>query len=263
MSIYFELLKIRLKEVVEYRVSFINDTLIQLFAYMVTFINITLLLNQIDCLNGWTYKEILLLWVLNVLSYGFSGMFVYTGCKQLENHIQRGTFDYFLTKPLNTFWYYMMKNINTTFIFHICFSFVILIWIISSLDITYSLFKMMGIFLFIVCAICIQSCIMVIFAVPAFWVIKSNSLVNTAIYGLRNFNTYPMSIYGKCVRGVLTFIIPYAFVSYYPAIYILDKHSDSLGDQLIIVEPLVTVILLSLSIILWKAGIKRYSSTGN
>ena len=63
MSIYWKLFKVKIKEVIEYRVSFINDTLIQLFAYMVTFINITLLLNQIDSLDGWTYKEILLLWI--------------------------------------------------------------------------------------------------------------------------------------------------------------------------------------------------------
>ena len=73
MSIYWKLFKVKIKEVIEYRVSFINDTLIQLFAYMVTFINITLLLNQIDSLDGWTYKEILLLWILNVISYGFAG----------------------------------------------------------------------------------------------------------------------------------------------------------------------------------------------
>ena len=263
MRIYFELLKIKLKEVVEYRVSFINNMVVQLFAYIVTFMNITILLERIDCLDGWNYKEILLLWILNVLSYGFSGMFVYTGCKQLENHIQRGTFDYFLTKPLNAFWYYMMKNINITFIFHMCFSIIILMWIMISLNIEYSLTKIIGIIFFIACAICIQSCIMVIFALPAFWVIKSNSLVNTTIYGLRNFNTYPMSIYSKSVRGILTFVIPYAFVSYYPSIYILDKHSNLLEGYLLAVELLVTVILISISIILWRIGIKRYSSTGN
>lgn len=56
MSIYWKLFKVKIKEVIEYRVSFINDTLIQLFAYMVTFINITLLLNQIDSLDGERFK---------------------------------------------------------------------------------------------------------------------------------------------------------------------------------------------------------------
>ena len=263
MKVYIGLLAIKLKEVVEYRVSFINDTFIQFFAYMVTFINITLLLNQINNLDGWSYKEILLLWILNVFSYGFSGMFVYTGCKQLENHIQKGTFDYFLTKPLNTFWYYMMKNINTTFIFHICFSSIILIWLLMSLEVQFSIKMVLGIITFLICAICIQSCIMILFAVPAFWIIKSNSLVNTAIYGLRNFNTYPISIYDKCVRGILTFIIPYAFVSYYPAVFILGKNSSSMDNLLLLAEPLVAAFVLLLSIWLWKTGIKRYSSTGN
>lgn len=263
MSIYWKLFKVKIKEVIEYRVSFINDTLIQLFAYMVTFINITLLLNQIDSLDGWTYKEILLLWILNVISYGFAGMFVYSGCKQLETHIQHGTFDYYLTKPLSSFWYYMMKNINTTFIFHICFSALVLIWILNSMNAISSMNKLFEIVILIACAICIQSCIMIIFAIPSFWIVKSSDLVNTAIYGFRNFNTYPMSIYSKCIRGLLTFTIPYAFVSYYPAMYILDKKIGIIGNHIVITELSVTTTIVLVATMLWKVGIKKYSSTGN
>ena len=194
---YLRIVYLKTKEVIQYRFAFFNNLFAQLFAYMVTFININILLSKINALDGWTVKEILLLWALNVFSYGITGLLFYSGSNGLEGAIQQGDIDIFYSQPRSIFWNYMFKNISPIFIFHVCFSTCILIISLSSLHLIIPFWKIIYFVLMVCCAIVIQSCIMIMFAATSFKIIKSGNLLSTAIYGLRNFTTYPFSIYGR------------------------------------------------------------------
>lgn len=253
----------KVKEVMEYRLAFINNLLIQLFAYTVTLININLLLKNVGRLNGWSFSEVLLLWALNVLSYGITGLFIYSGCGQLESFVQSGKFDRYLTKPKSVFWCYMMDHINPVFCLHIMFSIVILIYTFQMNNVELYPLRALQILVLLACAVCIQACVMIVMASFSFWIVKSGNIVNTAVYGLRNFTTYPLSIYGKGLKFVLVFIVPYAFVSYFPALCILDKAGNSYESAFIILEPVFTVIFIIITRTFWNLSMKKYSSTGN
>ena len=121
----------------------------------------------------------------------------------------------------------------------------------------------MQILVLLYCAVCIQACVMIVMASFSFWIVKSGNIVNTAVYGLRNFTTYPLSIYGKGLKFVLVFIVPYAFVSYFPALCILDKAGNSYESAFITLEPVFTVIFIIITRTFWNLSMKKYSSTGN
>jgi len=42
-------------------------------------------------------------------------------------------------------------------------------------------------------------------------------------YGGQFMTSYPMSIYERWMRALFTFVIPMAFINYYPSLYLLDK----------------------------------------
>lgn len=262
ISFYLQIVKLKTKEVFHYKVAFVNNLCAQFFAYMVTLINICILLKSINVLNGWSIKEIILLWGLNVFSYGIAGMFFYNGCNELEFAVQNGTIDIYYAQPRSIFWHFMFKNINPIFIFHICFSLILLINSLKFLNIKYSEEKCIYFIILLFCSVCVQSCIMIIFASSSFKIIKSGNIVSTAIYGFRNFSTYPFSIYGKGIKFVLTFLIPYAFVSYYPAMFILNK-ANTIFDMIIIyAEPLIVIALVLITIYVWRKGMYVYNGTG-
>lgn len=259
---YIQIVKMKFKEIIHYRVAFVNNLFAQFFSYMVTFINLCILLNSIRFLDGWSIKEILLLWALNVFSYGIAGMFFYNGCNALEEKIQSGEMDIFYTQPRSIFWNFMFRNISPIFIFHICFSTIFLIYSLCSLDIDWSVVKILYMLVLLVCAVCIQASVMIAFASTSFKIIKSGNIVSTAIYGFRNFTTYPFSIYGKGIKFLLTFIIPYAFVSYYPALYVLGKASNLFDSFMIYMEPFLVCLFVLLTYIIWRKGTNVYKGTG-
>ena len=263
MKTVMKMISLAFKKRMEYRFAFYTDILVQLFAYMVTYINIRILLSNYGDIAGWSFKEILLLWALNVFSYGISGFFVCGGAFSLEQYIVKGEFDLLLTKPFSCFFHLLLKNLSLEFLMHIVFSTIILITTFLSNSVHLNLKQILYLILLLISIVLIQSCIILLLAFTSFWIVKSNGFIDTAIYGLRNFTTYPIDIYPKLVRIVITFVIPYVFVSYIPASYLLGKTQTIFPEWIVFCPPIVAFVLVVLSIIVWKKGIRCYTSTGN
>ena len=69
---------------------------------------------------------------------------------------------------------------------------------------------------------------------------------------------YPMGIFKKGLFFVFTFIVPYSFVNYYPLLYVLGKSSNAI----LALSPIVVFIYLIPCYLLFRLGLKKYSSTG-
>jgi len=109
----------------------------------------------------------------------------------------------------------------------------------------------------------IQAAILVIIGTMSFWLVK-----NTATYSLlncfNNFIDYPISIYNKSIQAFLTFVIPVAFVNFYPVHYFLDKTGDNLFSPILQYgTPVVGIVLFFLAYQFWRIGVDKYESTGS
>lgn len=75
---------------------------------------------------------------------------------------------------------------------------------------------------------------------------------------LNDFSKYPVSIYGKPIKFLLTYIIPFSLTSYYPASYLLTgKNLHYIGWVIF-----TSFFLFLIAIFVWKKGIRKYESSG-
>ena len=75
---------------------------------------------------------------------------------------------------------------------------------------------------------------------------------------------YPIDIYATWLRRFLAFVVPLAFVCYFPALYILDK-ADPLGLPRVVefVAPLVALAARRWwPGSLWRSAVRHYRSAG-
>jgi ABC-2 type transport system permease protein len=99
----------------------------------------------------------------------------------------------------------------------------------------------------------------------SFWMVDSLEVMNMATYGGQFLTQYPMSIYGDLLRALFTFVIPMAFINYYPALWLLGK-PDPLGAPiglLACLAPFICLSVLALGVAMWQRGVRRYASTGS
>ncbi len=61
-----------------------------------------------------------------------------------------------------------------------------------------------------------------------FWLVGSAEVDAAFTYGGNTMTSYPLSIYGPWLRRIFSFVVPLAFVTYFPGLYLLDK-PDPLG----------------------------------
>jgi ABC-2 type transport system permease protein len=99
----------------------------------------------------------------------------------------------------------------------------------------------------------------------AFWFVRVDGLRWFALQLETEFTRYPLGIYARPVRYVLTFLLPFAFMNYFPAAYLLGKNDATLGLPLAIglATPLIGLAFASVAYAFWRVGLDRYQGVGH
>jgi len=106
--------------------------------------------------------------------------------------------------------------------------------------------------------------ILVLQGTLSFWTVESLELANVLTYGGVQAAQYPLALYARWFRRLLTFAVPLACVAYYPVLAILGK-ADPLGAPAWTgwVSPLAGFVFLAATLGMWRIGLRHYASTGS
>lgn len=181
---------------------------------------------------------------------------------ETENTVRRGDFDLFLTKPIPPLRLPVLRQFGHTFIAHVILAIIVFVICFRNLELHWSFANVLFFLSVIVGATFIHSALIIIAASCAFWVVRSTAIVDMTIYAVRNFINYPISIYARGVQFVLTFIIPYAFVNYFPSTVLFGKEASFGTSALAFGTPVFGIVLFILSVYIFYFGVRRYESTG-
>ena len=81
---------------------------------------------------------------------------------------------------------------------------------------------------------------------------------------MRKFAGYPISIFPKVIQFLMTYIVPFAFVNYFPASYLLGKDiSNKYNNAYLWAVPFIGMVLYALVYLFWRYSLRHYKSSGN
>jgi ABC-2 type transport system permease protein len=97
----------------------------------------------------------------------------------------------------------------------------------------------------------------------SFWTTDGGEFTNAFTYGGNFLAQYPVDIYSSWLRRFLCYLVPLAFVCYFPALYILDK-PDPLGLPRLLqfTSPVVAGIGAVVAGLVWRFAVRHYRSAG-
>ena len=73
-----------------------------------------------------------------------------------------------------------------------------------------------------------------------------------------------MWLNNKLIQTIMIYVVPFAFVNYFPAQYLLRKPDMAQYPAIYMyLAPIVGVIVYGAAYIFWSISVKRYQSTGN
>jgi len=253
-----------LKNTFEYRLGALTDVFTQIIVYSALYISIWIIFDRFKIMQGWTLYEVLFLFNLNAVSNGISSFIFYSPIVYLEQMVQRGEFDIVLIRPMNPLVYTLLGRPTYYFIGHIILGTIIFAICFANLAIHVTLIKVIFLVIDIIGAVLIQSAMYVIIGSLAFWIVRIWSIFEIVTNSLNHMIDYPVSIYGKGIQAFLTFVVPFAFINFYPATYFLEKKGVNLFNPILQYgTPVVGIVSFLLAYKLWKIGVNRYESTGS
>ena len=94
--------------------------------------------------------------------------------------------------------------------------------------------------------------------------LNGNPILEFIVFKGRSFIQYPLNIYPRYIQLILTFVLPYGFINFYPVVNLLKKHELAFGGTLLgALFPAIAILLFVISIWAWNNSIKKYSSVGS
>lgn len=247
-----------LKSLLEYKKSFITAFISQIFVVFTYYFMIIALFDRFKNIAGYTKYEILL--CFSIIQFGFSMNETFArGIDTFENLIIRGDFDRILLRPKSILLQSIASDFDFIKISRIIQIIIILIISIIKLNIKFNLYRVVTLILMLISSIVIFFAIFLIMASYCFITVQGLEVKNLFTDGGKHIAQYPINIYNKHFIFILTFIIPYAFVNYYPLLFLIGKSNN----KLYMISPVVVFLYLIPAILSFKWGIKRYTSVGS
>lgn len=261
-ALYRWLVGAQVRSQMQYRVSFITGTLASLGATGTELVALLILFQQFDELAGWQVGEVALLYGLASVAFGLNEM-VAAGFDQFPHLIRRGEFDRLLLRPVSVFIQVLAADFQLRRVGRISQGALALGLAVAWTPIAWTPAKLLYVPLVLACGMVMYGALTVLGAVLCFWTVQSVEIVNIVTYGGAELSSYPLPIYHPALQRFFIFIVPLAFVSYFPALYLLDK-PDPLGlpAWLPLAAPAATAALALVAWLAWRIGVRHYQSTG-
>lgn len=258
LKIYLKYLKIHIKSLLQYKLSFILTALGQALTSIFSLLSIYFLFNKFGNIQGYTFENVLICFIISYLGFSLSECF-FRGFDTFSTVISNGEFDRILVRPINTMLQVLGTKIEFAKIGRAILSTIIFIILLFYCPYLLNIDKFITIILMIFGTIVIFSSLNILKAGLTFFTIENLEIMNIFIDGGRDLTQYPLNIYKKWVLNFFTYIIPLSMVNYYPLLYIIGKSNNSLY----IFAPLVSILFIFPCCFIWKLGVKKYQSVGS
>lgn len=258
MGLYLKFMKLHFKSELQYKLSFILSFLSQFLVFLGSYFTIICLFDKFSNIKGFTMYEVLL--TFGIIHFGFSFCETFfRGVDTFDNLIVDGSFDRLLLRPRSILLQVFASEVSFIKLSRLLQATAVLVLAVLKLDIVWSIDKMITLICMVISSVLVFLSIFILAASYCFFTVKGLEVRNVFTDGGKHMAQYPIGIFKKGFIFFFTYIIPFGFVNYYPLLYILGD----MNNKLLMFSPLITVLYLCISIIIFYRGVKRYAGTGS
>jgi ABC-2 type transport system permease protein len=258
MKLYKNYLNLHLKSILQYKISFALSFISQIFVFFTYYFFVLALFDKFSNIKGFTVYEVLL--TFSIIQFGYSINEVFgRGIDHFDRLIIKGGYDRLLLRPRPILFQVLTSEIDYAKLSRVIQAVIILIIALLNLNIDWNIYKIISIILMIISAIVLFFGIFLLTASYCFITVQGLEVRNVFTDGGKHMAQYPIGIFRKGFVWFFTFIIPFAFVNYYPLLYVLGRNTNIFYAF----SPLLVFIFLIPCFLSFKLGSKRYCSVGS
>jgi ABC-2 type transport system permease protein len=227
------------------------------------FLSIPLLLiltQSFPSIGGWTFWQLGFMVALLQMAQGVHhALFLpFWGHVWL---IQHGDYDRLLVRPLHPLLQILASGLSLSAIGEFLPGAVLFVLTCSRVEVLWSALNILFLVMVVVSAAVIEWAVYLFFATFDFWLIQASLLYVPTTF-LSTVMRYPLHIYGRVLGYAMTFVLPFAFMAYYPTHYFFQLDIRGAPAFFAYLTPLVAVLSAVVAVGVWSVGLRHYQGTG-
>jgi ABC-2 type transport system permease protein len=242
-----------------YKADFFIASFANILATVAGYGFVLVLFSRIPQLKGWKFEEVLFIYGFSLIPMGLFNIVSLNLYDFGEIYIVEGKFDRILLRPVHSLFQIMFENFRLESIQEIVTGLAAVLYCAGRLGIAPTFGNLVLFPALVLCGALIYVCVFVIIATVNFWV-EDRIGLSPPIFNMIAFGRYPITIYNTVIQFLLSWIIPFAFASFYPTVRYLGRTEFRTEFYLV---PVVTAALIGLALFLWGRGVLQYKSTGS
>ncbi|MDA2812215.1 ABC-2 family transporter protein [Nocardiopsis sp. RSe5-2] len=214
-------------------------------------------------LAGFTAREAMLVYGLAALAFGTADLLM-GSVERIGDHIRAGSLDTLLVRPVSPLLQLAADRFSPHRLGKVVPAAAIAGYALATLDVPWTPGRAAYTPVLLASGVAICCAIWTIGACLQFFITDAREVANSVTYGGQALTEYPLAVYGREIVRAATFTVPLAFVTWQPALYLLDRPDPTgLPDALRFAPPAVAAVLCALAALAWRTGLRRYRSTGS
>lgn len=263
LAAYAQYWRINFLTLLEYRANFIMWGAFTIVYHAVALGALYVTMRQFPSMNGWTFREMFLLYALWMTGHELHNALFFQ-VVSVPEYVREGHFDRFLVRPLDALFQILIVP-QQLLPDGLLLALVTLAIAIPVAGLHLSALLLLFIALIVCGGALIDLGISLAVATLSFWFVRVDTLRWAVMSLEQDFTRYPISIYARGVRFVLAFVLPFAFMNYFPATFLLRKQETGLGLSPIVglLTPAIGVAWVLVSYAFWRVGLRHYQGTGS
>jgi ABC-2 type transport system permease protein len=240
----------------EYRVNFLIATLSSIGNLVGSLFGLFLFYRTGYTFSGWSWEAALVVLGIFTLLQGFSDTFLAPNLNRIVRHVQEGTLDFVLLKPIRSQFWLSTHTLSPWGLPDLVFGSVIIAYAGEGLGIRINDYILSVVPL--LCGLVILYSLWFMLGAMSIWFVKIYN-VTEVLRGLLEAGRYPIAAYPSTYRFFFTFIVPVAFLTTIPAEAMLGRGQTT---WLIGAAGLALVLFL-FSTWFWRFALRFYTSASS
>ena len=258
---YGDMVRLWIRAELSYPASFAMLVVGSMMINALDFASIAIMFSSIDSLGGFGLREIALLYGATGVGIGVADTAI-GSVERIGEFVRTGRLDQMLTKPVPLLVQVCADRFTLRRLGRITQATVVLVWALPVVDWTPT--RLLVAVLMVLSSTALFFGLFVLFSCVQFWTHDASEFANAFTYGGNTLTQYPLTVFPRELAIALTFVLPIAFVNWYPCLYLLGRDDPfGLPEWLQFCSPVAAAAVVTVALLVWRTGVRRYTSTGS
>lgn len=258
LRMYGRYVSMIVKSSMQYKASFFMFVTGQFLVSFNVFLGVFFMFQRFHSVKGFTFQEVVLCFSIMLLEFSLAEMYA-RGFDVFPSMVRQGDFDRILLRPRSAVLQVLGSRFELTRIGRMLQSVLMFGYAVGSSEVRWSAGKILAVVFMLAGGSALFTAMFMIGAAFSFFTTEGLEFMNVFTDGAREYGKYPLSVYGKRMLMITTFLLPYALVQYYPLMYLLGRRDN----PAYIVLPLLAALFIVPAYLFWRVGVRHYKSAGS